>query len=183
MYKYRYFLRLVAATHSKHLRRREASFWDVSATSKVVTLLGLFASFGKRTIREFFGLFKDCQPRTTRGEAWPSPIPSKTSRFLKPLTDTMISVKQQLCGGNQTFVISQNPQTQVPGLKIVDLSLMFFLSRWWILIGFVFLNWANFFMTSRFNENPFATSIRLWVLSFQTVARGHVFLNLIRGYW
>ena len=33
--------------------------------------------------------------------------------FLKPLTDTMISVKQELCGGNQTFVISQNPQTQV----------------------------------------------------------------------
>ncbi len=50
----------------------------------------------------------------------PDPL---ASRFLKPLTDTMISVKQELCGGNQTFVISQNPQTQVPGLKICGFSL------------------------------------------------------------
>ena len=73
----------------------------------------------------------------------------------------MISVKQELCGGNQTFVISQNPQTQVPGLKIVDLSLMFFFVKMMDFDRFCVLNWANFFMTSRFNEDPFAMSIRL----------------------
>ena len=113
----------------------------------MLRLLGLFASSEERTIKEFFW-FKECygmpvprcffhlcflqgfhvpQGAGIRGFGGNQPDPlvldPETSRFLKPLTDTMISVKQELCGGNQTFVISQNPQTQVPGLKICGFSL------------------------------------------------------------
>lgn len=33
-------------------------------------------------------------------------------RYLQPLAQTMEKVKQQLCGGNRTFVVAQNPEAQ-----------------------------------------------------------------------
>ena len=33
--------------------------------------------------------------------------------LLQPLGDTMLDVKEQLCGGNQTFVISHNSDSQL----------------------------------------------------------------------
>lgn len=46
-------------------------------------------------------------------------------RYLQPLAETMGEVKRQLCGGNQTFVVAQNPEAQARIADVFFVSIIF----------------------------------------------------------